>query len=603
MKIDEILENIVYVTKRPIKQFILVLRTINLFFIPTILVFVFGFDHEPWVYGLLERLVWLSFALFVFVYLVRYLYADDRRDFIGDNWLEALLCIVLLVNFMLNQVAGRVIIDDIFVRLGLIREYEHSIFYDLATFLLLSIIAILEGVRAVSRFFVLAVKPSALFLLSFLLLIFLGTGLLLLPAMTVEGADFDVVDAFFTATSASCVTGLIVVDTATFFTWKGQVVIMILFQLGGLGIVSFATFFASIMRSRVGIKQQSALQSLLSSESLFDASKLLKQIVLLTLVIESVGAFIIYGLWPVSVPFEYNGQRFFFSVFHSISAFCNAGFALFTNSLNEQYVADAYVLHLVVAGLIILGSLGFSTLNDIFSPSAIRERIQKPWKNWNLNTRVAVHTSFALIVGGMVLIYMLEYNKLFHGLGFYRSMINAFFQSVTTRTAGFNTVDIAALSTTTLLLLILLMFIGASPGSTGGGIKTTTAWTLLVSSIATIRNKRYVEIGKRTLPNELIYKAFSVLFYSLIYNLICLLILTYTESDKELLAIIFEQISAFSTVGLSMGITSDLSVAGKVVIMATMFIGRVGTLTLALALSRPASSTEHKYANGYVQIG
>lgn len=600
----EAINNLIYYTKKPAGYFIDGLRILNLLLVPGLILVGIGFHQTEEEVEIIMGLVRLALFLYILIYALKWLYDPENKQFIRDNWFEGTLIIVAFLNGVMNLFSGEhPAIMLVLEWMSWVEVSEESLVYEYICVTYLSFFFISEAVRAVSRFFQYKLKPSTTFLSSFLMLIVLGTVLLMLPAMSTQEGGMPFLDALFTATSASCVTGLIVVDTANYFTWKGQFIIMVLFQLGGLGIVSFATFFASIMRNRLGLKQQSALQSMLSSETLLDARQLLKQIIVLTLTIEAIGAVFIFYLWPKDLYFEFTGERFFFSLFHSISAFCNAGFSLFSGSLADEYLKEAYLLHIFVAGLIILGSLGFAVLTDIFSPSAIKARIKMPWKNWSLGSRVAVHTSFVLVIVGAVLIYVIEYDRQFRDLSLTESIIQSFFQSVTTRTAGFNTTDIGTLSLSTLIVIITLMFIGASPGSTGGGIKTTTAWVLAVSSIATIRAKKYVEIGKRTLPNDLINKAYSVLFYAVTYNLVCLFTLTLTDPDIPFIQLVFEQVSAFSTVGLSTGITAALSTGGQIIIILTMFIGRVGTLTLALALSRPAETTAYRYADGYVMIG
>ena len=313
-----------------------------------------------------------------------------------------------------------------------------------------------------------------------------------------------------------------------------------------------------------------------------------------------------FGALLLSTQFvpEYGiGKGTFFSVFHSISAFCNAGISLFPVGLYTEPVRFAYVLHLTIAGLIIVGGIGFPTLMDVLSPRSMRERLHEPWKNWKLLSRITIYTSAWLIVLGTIGFFLLEYFNTLAHLNFVEALITSFFQSVTTRTAGYNTVDIGALSVPTLLMFIFLMFIGASPGSTGGGIKTTTFTIIMLSVWTTIRGKRFVEIGNRTIPHSVSYKAFSVFAFAAMLNLVFLFILTITDSQFDILSLAVEQVSAFATVGLSTGITAGFSDAGKLVLILSMFIGRVGTLTLALALSTRASSTAYKYPEAQIAVG
>ena len=358
-----------------------------------------------------------------------------------------------------------------------------------------------------------------------------------------EGSDW--LTALFTATSASCVTGLTVVDVGHYFTFKGQFVIMFLIQLGGLNIITFATFFASMYIKGVGIRHQSLMQDFFSSGNLFDANSLLRNIVTVTLLIEGIGAFAIYMLWGKDILFESISQKIFYSVFHAISAFNNAGFSLFTNNLYQGPLQNSYVLHIPIMLLIFFGSLGFSSIIDIFGVQGMRERMQLPWKKLKLSTSVALISSLVLIFFGAAVFYLTERNNVLEGKGIFGTVITSLFQSVTPRTAGFNTVDMAALTTPTLLMMIFLMFIGGSSGSTVGGIKTSTFTIILVSAWSTIRGKRNLELGRHNIAWELLNKAFSIFIFSASFVFICAFALTLFEPGIDFIDLLFEETSAF----------------------------------------------------------
>jgi Trk-type K+ transport system membrane component len=269
----------------------------------------------------------------------------------------------------------------------------------------------------------------------------------------------------------------------------------------------------------------------------------------------------------------------------------------------EQPVRTAYILHLVMASVIIIGGLGFAPIMDVFSPKALRERLTMPWKDWKLNSKIAIYMAIVLIIFGTTCFYLLERNNVLAGTNLTEALITSFFQSVVTRTAGFNTVDITKLLDPTLILMMFLMFIGASPGSTGGGIKTTTFLLIAVSVLSTIRGKKVISIDKRTIPMELLFKAFCVITFAAAYCLLGVFILSITEPKQEGIDLLFEQVSAFGTVGLSTGITPQLSPFGKILITFSMFLGRVGTVTLALAISRPVISNAYNYPNAHVMVG
>ncbi|MGB3616828.1 MAG: potassium transporter TrkG [Catalinimonas sp.] len=599
MRIERLNEGL-YASRPLVERVLRYLTVLNVMGALALLIYRYGFDVSELRGGLLLTSFDAIFTLFVVIYLTRVLYSFERVRFLRRTWLEALLVFFLLVGGLLRFLTGDRILE---VLLWTFEVAKGDRAYRLILSVFVLTLGVLEITRATSALSRVRVKPATLLIASFLALVGVGTGLLMLPAMTRPPGGMPPLDALFTATSAACVTGLIVVDTATYFTLKGQLVILLLIQLGGIGIVTFATFFTTLLSQRMGLRQQSVIREHLSSETLFEAKGLLRRVISITLVIEALGFALIYLTWGAQAEFYSTRQRLFFSLFHSVSAFCNAGFSLYSNGLYQGLVREAYVLHVVVAGIIILGGLGFSTITDLFSRQALRERLKKPWKEWLIGTKMSVYTSLALIAVGLVLFLAFEWNNTLADKTLVPKVIAAFFQSVTTRTAGFNTVDIGALAPATLIMFMALMFIGASPGSTGGGIKTNTFLLIAISALATIRSRTTVEFDRRTIPTDLLFKAFSVFAFAIAYNFVGILLLTVAEPGKELLPLIFEQVSAFATVGISMGITSDLSALGKGVIIASMFLGRVGTITLALAVSSRMSSSTYRYPTGYVMVG
>ncbi|RDV14683.1 ATPase [Pontibacter diazotrophicus] len=565
-----------------------------------LLVYAHGVVESP------EQLQVLFYAIdailvtFVLIYILRILYAFERVKFLKRTWFEGILMIIIFLNEFSTYVLGYPLIYNVFEGIGIPLSVE---FYRVLVSLYMLVLLVVELLETQVHLKAIQIKPSITFLLSFISLILIGTGLLMLPKMSNSPDGISFLDALFTATSASCVTGLAVVDTGTYFTFAGQVVILLLFQMGGLGILTFATFFASLMRQGVGIKQHVAMHELLDSESLFSTKNLMRRLIFLTLTIEGIGALGIFLTWGADAQFLTLGSKIFFSVFHAVSAFCNAGFSLYPEGLYTQPIRFSYIMHLVVAMIIIFGGIGFPTILDVLSPQNMRLRMEKPWKNWKMSSRVTIYTSAALLAIGMVGFFFLEYYNTLSSLGFAEALIASFFQSVTTRTAGFNTVDISALNVPTLLMIIALMFIGGSPGSTAGGIKTTTFTVVLFAVLTTIRNKRNMEIGHRTIPHSVAYKAFSVFTFAAIINITFIFILSITDAQFDIIKLAFEQVSAFATVGLSTGITAGLSDMGKCVIILSMYLGRVGTLTLALALSTRAYSTAYKYPETQLAVG
>jgi Trk-type K+ transport system membrane component len=389
---------------------------------------------------------------------------------------------------------------------------------------------------------------------------------------------------------------------------------MILAQLGGIGMVTFATFFATFLTKGVGLKHQSIIQDHLSSESLNSAKDLLRKVIVYTLVIEAVGAVGIFFtwdeyLWDQEHQFASFGDKLFFSVFHSISAFCNAGFSLFSGGLDDADYSTGrmFNLHLVIIFIIILGGLGFTTLEDIFSWNRIKSRLSQPWRTYSISSKIVLKATFWLIFIGFVGFFMLEFYQL-RDRTISEAIITALFQSVTTRTAGFNTMDFGALKDATVFMVLVLMFIGAASGSTAGGLKITTFVLTILGAIATIRRQERVMLYKRMIPDETIRKAFAIFMFAIAYNAIAIFLLVIVETPEPdekrfVLKIIFEQVSAFATVGLSMGYTGNLTFAGKVIIILSMYLGRVGTLTLAIALSNAVVSNSYRYPTAHVMVG
>ncbi len=539
-------------------------------------------------------------GVFVVIYLLRILYGFERVKFLRRTWFEGVLMAIILVNHVGTYLFDFPVIYNIFEGIGMPLSVE---IYRVLVSLYMLLLLVIELLETRVHLKTLQVKPAVTFLMSFLTLIALGTAMFMLPKMTNDPDGMRFVDALFMATSASCITGLTVVDPGTYFTFSGQVILLLLVQLGGLGVMTFATFFATLMRQGIGIKQHVAMFEIMESESISFTKGLLRKLIIMTLSIEAIGTVIIFATWGNEVEFVGLGSKIFFSVFHAVSGFCNAGFSLFPEGMYSNPLQKAYVLHLTIATLVILGGIGFPTILDILSPKAMRARMAAPWRNWKMMTRVTVYSSAALLAFGTVTFFLLEYFNTLSHLSFVEALITSFFQSMTTRSSGFNTVDTSAISVPALLIMMMLMFIGASPGSMGGGIKTTTFTVIILSVWTTIVGKRNIEIGKRTIPHSVSYKAFAVFTFAVGFNILFLIILSISDAQFDILRLAFEQVSAFATVGLSTGITAGLSDVGKTVIILSMYIGRVGTLTLALAISTRATSTAYKYPDTHLAIG
>ena len=401
------------------------------------------------------------------------------------------------------------------------------------------------------------------------------------------GENINFIDALFTATSATCVTGLIVHNTGTYFTRIGQMIILLMMQVGGLGIMTFSSIFLILLKQRISIKDRLILQENFGQKtSQKQISVLIRNIVIFTIITETVGALLLYLGFRKDLP---PSEALYSSIFHSISAFCNAGFSIYQNSFSK-YV-DNPLINFTIISLIIIGGLGFFVLTDL------QIKFFRKFKRKNvfltLHTKIVLTTSLILIIVGALLIYLFECTNILAGFNL-RTLFASLFQSVTTRTAGFNTIDIGKLQGTTLFLMIILMFIGASPGSTGGGIKTTTFVVVLYYFFSVITNKQRVVIRKRTIPREVISKSIVIFFISCSILIFFTMLLQLFQSSaysgavakNKFLEYLFEVTSAFCTVGLSTGVTPNLTSLSRLLITVLMYIGRLGPLTIAVAFTQ-----------------
>ena len=452
-------------------------------------------------------------------------------------------------------------------------------------------------------------NPAQLFIASFLGIIFLGTFLLMLPNATYTEISF--LDALFTSTSAVCVTGLIVVDTGSFFTQFGQTIILILIQVGGIGILTFASYFSYFFKGGSNYENQFVLSDLTNSQKLGDVFSTLKRILIITFSIELVGGLLIYSSLNSSLLPTFF-ERAFFSVFHSVSAFCNAGFSTLPNSLYESGFRFNYALQSYIIILLVIGGLGFPIVVNILKYSKywfinkfmFFSKITKNYKPWvlSLNSRITLITTFSLTIIGTVLFYISEYNNTLAAHTGFGKFITALFGATTPRTAGFNTVDMTALNFSTIVMIFLLMWIGASPASTGGGIKTSTFAIATLNFWSLARGKTRIEVYRREISDISVRRAFAVISLSLVVIGSGIIAISIFDSDKDLKSIAFECFSAYSTVGLSIGITANLSAASKFVLILIMFIGRVSMLSILIAVIKKVKHKNYRYPTEEITI-
>ena len=558
------------------------------------LVFYHGFELEAHQNKVVGYVVRGSIGYYLVKYLLELLYNFHPIQFLKDRKWEGILMLFLIVDILIINLAGFELLNEagLFLKIPGLQE---SFLIVLQCYVL--VIVGLEFGRIGELLPQSKLSPPTLLVLSFLVLIALGTGLLMLPEMTVHGRDgLDLFTALFTSISASCVTGLSLIDISTILSGKGQFIVMLLMQLGGLNIISFAALFA-ILRGGFGMRQQNFMSENLG-EDLRRSQSLISAIFRLTLIIEGTGALLLGILWRND--FDTLGTTIFYSVFHSISAFNNAGFSLFSDSLASQSVQWDFSIHWVIALMIVLGGIGFGTITDILRQSWTKQPLLRSWRGLRIGTKLGLVVSATLIFAGGIIFFFLDPGS--QNIGAHIS--DSFFQSITARTAGFNTVSIGALATPAILFLIFLMFIGGGSGSTAGGIKTSTFALVFMSAAATIQGKKNINLYKTQIPWELMNRAFAIFLFSVVSILLGVFALTILEPSMNLLELAFEEVSAFCTVGLSTGITADLGTGSKVILMLSMLVGRVGTLTLAFALSGQRQEVNtFKYPKANIHVG
>lgn len=450
---------------------------------------------------------------------------------------------------------------------------------------------------------ILKAHPAAIVLGSFLIVIAAGTVLLKLPVCTVDGA-ISWINALFTATSAVCVTGLVVVDTGGYFTGIGQGIILVLIQIGGLGVMTISVALFRWIGRSVSFRNRMVMQDLLAHTPREDIFALVKNTVLFTIVAEAAGAMLLTLHWSREMPLARSAWN---GVFHSVSAFCNAGFALFSDSM-MQYSGNL-LLNFTMAALIVAGGIGFPVIYDLQSRFS---RQTKKRVRLSIQTRTVIVTSLILIMAGAVMFGFLERQALSEFPSVLHCVLTPVFQSITCRTAGFNTVDIAALQDATLAMMIFLMFFGASPGSCGGGVKTTTLALLGAFTISRIRREKRVNMFKKSIPPETVMRSVALVLIAITLISIVLFMLLVGDSAtgheltgqrEPFLAYLFESVSAFGTVGLSMGITPFLNTWDKAWIIFMMIVGRVGVLTFSYIIVGTGAARGVEYSEESMMIG
>ncbi len=585
-----------------LERFLIVVNALAAAVVAASFVCLFGF-YEPL---LSETFLFTVQFILLFVFIgekfIRFFNSLSRKDFLRNNWFEiAALVILGIVLFG----AGR-----------LFKEAEPSMVRHIAVGIYLVLQVVTKVCRTVVNMAATGQNPTQTLIATFLILIFTGAGFLMLPRSAAK-ENISFVDSLFTATSATCVTGLIVKDTGKDFSLMGQIVILSMIQLGGLGIVVFGAVFALLLGQALSLRESVAMQDLLSARTLSKIGKMIAFIFVGTIFIEAVGALSLFGMWD-NVP-AWTGdikQQWFCSIFHSISSFCNAGFSLFSNSFVGY--SGCWTVYVVVCPLIILGGLGFGVLYDLVNIAADKTRLffggwfrkygsfleQAP-KTLRLQSKIVLSVSAALIILGAIGIFVFNRYSVGSDGGSKAGVLDALFQSITARTAGFNTFDIKQMSVSSRFILILLMFIGGSPGSTAGGIKTVTLAVVVMTVFAALRKREEVEMFSRSVRLAIVGRAFTVtlLFVLVLFSATLALSITEKANGFDMSQISFEAASALGTVGLTTGITPSLTTAGKLIIIVTMLIGRLGPLTLLAALTFNIKPARYNYPEEAIIVG
>jgi trk system potassium uptake protein TrkH len=562
----------------------------------TYLVFGFGYSinesyKEPRLWGLVAITLGLL-AFNIYKFKIKYYNRKDRRNIAIANTI-IILSIILACSFIaiynfkehyltvlqkIRPIIEGGLIFYFIIRLMILVRYVYEVYYN----------------------------PAIVFVGSFFTIIFLGSFLLMLPNATTHGISFT--DALFTSTSAVCVTGLIVLDTAKDFTTIGQTIIICLIQIGGLGILTFTSFFAFFFRGSSSFKEGLNVQNFIAQDSLKDVLKVALNVVIFTLSVELLGAFFIYFS---IIDNELIKDKFFFSIFHSISAFCNAGFSTMSSGLAEFHLKFNYYMQWIIIVLVVFGGLGYNIIFNFYQ--YIRtyvveffdaKKIHKQVSIMTLNSKIVLYTTAILLIGGFVFLYISEYqNMLLEHQTIIGKVTTSTFNAVTPRTAGFNTMNFADYTVPSLLFIIFLMWIGASPASTGGGIKTSTFALATLNIFAIAQGKSRIQMMGRRISSESTARAFAILCISLIFiGFSILSLLIFEPPGTDLLTIVFESFSAYSTVGLSIGNTAGWSEPSKYALIITMFIGRIGMLNLMIGLMRQMNHQFYEYPKENILI-
>ncbi len=609
MTLKEIRESInirIYDKKKKVLAGLTILNIVVSLIALSTLVYYYGYklteEQKQFSFSILEA----SFGFYILRFFVKLFFDFHPPSFIKNNWFEASLILLLLVEGISYNFFGGMIIEPLFIYIGFKDFGAFSmVFVQIFIFVLMMI-----GVFKQRNFRPwMKVHPGWLFTISIALMTLFGGLLLMLPEMSIYKDGMSFIDSLFLSMSSVSVTGLSTIDLANDLTFKGQVIVLVLIKLGGLNTIAFGALMLIVAKFGVGIKYHEVIEDFVNKDSILKANSMLIKIVLWATTIEVLGIIVLFIGFGNDGVFADSGNRFFQAVFHGVSGFNNAGLSTLEGGMMHPDVINNTFVHTVIMILFFFGGFGMIYMFDLFEIKRLRERMRKPWKTIEFGTKISLYFTLGLLFFGALVFIVFEWNNGLSEGGATNAVITALFESMTTRNAGFNVVDTSALSLPVMIVFLFLMFIGASSGSAGGGIRTSTFAIMWASLVSTVKGRKHTELFKRTITNDTILKAYAIFLFFVMGNIIGTFALVITEQDLmtsgqyDFLDIVFEHVSAASTVGLSTGLTADLSVGGKIVLIIAMFIGRVGTLTLAYLVGKKVISKNYKYPNGHTMVG
>lgn len=562
--------------------------------------FLISFEERE-VINRVYHIVWVIFLVHTSLHILLN-YSDTRRKYRGLTWMVSMMLYMTLVPVIFHEPEVEGGIHDFWL-------FFHSRLYHVVLLALLSLLQLSSGIVGVLGK---RTNPSLIFASSFLIFILIGAALLMLPRATYEGISF--IDALFTATSATCVTGLVTVDVASTFTPEGLFIIIMLIQIGGLGVMTLTSFFAMFFMGNTSLYNQLVVRDMVSSQSLTSLLSTLLYILGFTLAIEAVGMGVIF--WSIHGTLGMKlEEELAFSAFHSISAFCNAGFSTLPGNLgNEAVMQQHNLLYVALSFLVILGGIGFPILVNLYETvsyelkSLYSRYIMRNKRNvrkihlYNLNTRIVLIMTAILLLGGTVAIVIFEWNHAFAGMAAEDKWVQAFFNATCPRTAGFSSVGMTTFSVQTLLLMVVLMMIGGGTQSTAGGVKVNVFAVVMLNLRAILTGADRVTIFNRELSQDSIRRSNATLLLYLLIVFAGIFSLTFLEPDASVMALVFECTSALSTVGSSLDLTPTLGSDSKVIVIILMFVGRVGVLTLMSSLIKQQKLIKYRYPSDNIII-